>query len=260
VAAVAIELVNVSRTFEGTEGRPDVQALQDVSLRIFEGEFVSLVGPSGCGKSTVLNLLAMLARPSAGQILVRGETLRAMHPDVGYVFQRDTLLPWRTVLDNVLLGPELRGVPREARLRAATGLIRKVGLASFEHHYPHELSGGMRKRCELIRTLINRPSILLMDEPFGALDAQTRYLLQEDLLRMWREERSTIVFVTHDIGEAIALSDRVVVMSRRPGRILKDVQVRLPRPRSATDAHASPEYSAHFQEIWGLLRDQLVEL
>jgi len=190
VANVAIELTGVGRTFEGKDGRRDVQALEDVSFRVFEGEFVSLVGPSGCGKSTVLNLVAGLTRASQGTILVRGLPLQGIHPDVGYVFQRDTLLPWRTVLDNVVLGPELRGIDRDTRARQALELIRKVGLGAFEHHYPHELSGGMRKRCELIRTLINRPSILLMDEPFGALDAQTRYVLQEELLRMWQAERN----------------------------------------------------------------------
>ena len=257
---VAIELANVGRTFEGRDGRREVQALDDVSFRVLEGQFVSLVGPSGCGKSTILNLVAGLTRVSQGAILVRGRPLQGIHPDIGYVFQRDTLLPWRSVLDNVMLGPELRGVSREARTRDALDLIRKVGLAAFEHHYPHELSGGMRKRCELIRTLINRPSILLMDEPFGALDAQTRYLLQEELLRMWREERNTIVFVTHDIGEAIALSGRVLVMSRRPGRILKDIEVRLPADRSAMAAQSLPQFSAHFEEIWGILREQLTEL
>ena len=256
----AIEVASVSKTFEGRDGRRSVLAVADASFCVAGGEFVSLVGPSGCGKSTVLNLLSGLARPTGGRIAIRGRPSEGVHPDIGYVFQRDTLLPWRTVLENVCLGPELRGVPRAERVHRAAALIKKVGLSSFEHHYPHELSGGMRKRCELIRTLINRPSILLMDEPFGALDAQTRYLLQEDLLRMWREEQNTIVFVTHDIGEAIALSDRVLVMSRRPGRILEDVRIRLPRPRSATDAQSAPEYAAHFQEIWGILREQLAEL
>ncbi len=256
----AIELVQVSKTFEGRDGRQTVQAVAEVSFGVAEGEFISLVGPSGCGKSTILSLVAGLARPTGGKMMIRGKPLQGVHPDIGYVFQRDTLLPWRTVLENVCLGPELKGASREERAEQATALIRRVGLTSFEHHYPHELSGGMRKRCELIRTLINRPNILLMDEPFGALDAQTRYLLQEDLLRMWREERNTIVFVTHDIGEAIALSDRVVVMSRRPGRVLKDIRVRLPRPRSAVDAQSRPEYAEHFQEIWSVLREELTQL
>ena len=260
MTGVAIELSGVGRTFEGRDGRQQVQALADVSLQVREGEFVCLVGPSGCGKSTILNLIAGLARVSQGSILVRGRPLDGIHPDIGYVFQRDTLLPWRSVLDNVVLGPELRGVARDARARDALELIRKVGLTAFEHHYPHELSGGMRKRCELIRTLINRPAILLMDEPFGALDAQTRYLLQEDLLRMWREQRNTILFVTHDIGEAIALSSRVLVMSRRPGRILRDIHVRLPEQRSAVTAQSLPEFSAHFEEIWAILRRELTEL
>jgi NitT/TauT family transport system ATP-binding protein len=260
VGTAAIEIVNVTKSFEGTEGRATVLALTGISFQVPDGEFVSLVGPSGCGKSTILNLVAGLTQAREGRILLRGQPLRGIHPEVGYVFQRDTLLPWRTVIENVCLGPELRGVPRAERVLQAESLIRKVGLARFEHHYPHELSGGMRKRCELIRTLINRSSILLMDEPFGALDAQTRYLLQEELLEMWQEQRNTILFVTHDIGEAIALSDRVLVMSRHPGRIMKDVRVRLPRPRTATDAHTSPEYTGHFQEIWGMLREQLTQL
>ena len=256
----AIELADVHKTFEGRDGRKAVPALAEVSFGVEEGQFVSLVGPSGCGKSTILNLLSGLARPSGGKITIRGRPLQGVHPDIGYVFQRDTLLPWRTVLENVCLAAELKGAPRAEREPEAMTFIKKVGLAGFEHNYPHELSGGMRKRAELIRTLIKRPSILLMDEPFGALDAQTRYLLQEDLLRMWREGQSTIVFVTHDIGEAIALSDRVLVMSRRPGRLLKDVRVRLPRPRGAIDAQSFPEYAEHFQEIWGVLREQLTEL
>jgi NitT/TauT family transport system ATP-binding protein len=255
-----ITLSEVGKTFEGKEGRREVPALEDVSFSVAQGEFVSLVGPSGCGKSTILNLLAGLARATRGRLLIGDKPLQGVHPGIGYVFQRDTLLPWRSVLENVWLGPELKGVPRPDRRERAMTLIRKVGLTTFEHHYPHELSGGMRKRCELIRTLVNQPSILLMDEPFGALDAQTRYLLQDELLRIWQESRPTILFVTHDIGEAIALSDRVLVMSRRPGRVIKDLRVRLPRPRTAMEAQSLPEYTEHFQEVWSVLRDQLVEL
>ena len=226
----AIEVLNLSRTFEGVAGRQDIQALENLNFQVREGEFVSLVGPSGCGKSTVLNLITGLMRPSSGKIIIRGREIQGIHPDIGYVFQRDTLLPWRTVIENVSLGLELKGVPRAERMALAMAAIKNVGLSAFEHHYPHELSGGMRKRCELVRTLIKRPSLLLMDEPYGALDAQTRYLLQEDLMRMWAEDKTTIIFVTHDIGEAIVLSDWVLVLSCRPGTIIKNVRIQIPRP------------------------------
>jgi NitT/TauT family transport system ATP-binding protein len=256
----AIEVMDLCTTFEGLQGRQDVQALEKVCFRVREGEFISLVGPSGCGKSTVLNLLAGLMKPSRGKVCLRGNEVQGVHPDIGYVFQRDTLLPWRTVLENVWLGLELKGVSRSECMELAMAAIKKVGLAAFEHHYPHELSGGMRKRCELVRTLINRPSLLFMDEPYGALDAQTRYLLQEDLLRMWGEEKTTIVFVTHDIGEAVVLSDRVLVMSCRPGTIIKDISINLPRPRSVLEAQASNEYVQHFKEIWNLVKGQQAQL
>jgi NitT/TauT family transport system ATP-binding protein len=256
MSRTAIELCGVSKTFGGTHGRSDVVALAGVTFSVAAGEFVSIVGPSGCGKSTVLSLVAQLAPLSSGRILINGAPPAGIHPDLGYVFQRDTLLPWRTVIENVWMALELKGVGLRERRVKAQALTRTVGLESFEHHYPHELSGGMRKRCELIRTLIRQPSILLMDEPFGALDAQTRYVLQEELIRMWSETHSTILFVTHDIAEAIALSDRVLVMSRRPGRVLRDLRIGLPRPRSVMETVNFPEYAGYFNEIWGLLREQ----
>ena len=221
----------------------DLAAVDGVDLTVGVGEVVCLLGPSGCGKSTILNLIAGLARAQSGRFLIRGQPSSGIHPDIGYVFQRDALLPWRTVLDNVCLGPELRGVPREERVGQAEALIRKVGLTRFEHHYPHELSGGMRKRCELIRTLINRSSILLMDEPFGALDAQTRARMQTHLLDIWRNIDVTILFITHDLDEAIFLADRILVLKANPGAVQELIEVPVPRPRDYSQVN-TPEFVA----------------
>ncbi len=226
-----IELQEVSKTFRSRQGDP-VHALDGISLRVEPEEFVAIVGPSGCGKSTLLRLVGGLTRPSAGVVRVRGAEVREPFPDAGFVFQSAVLLPWRTVLDNVLFSIEMLGQPREAYRARAQALIELAGLRGFEGKYPWELSGGMQQRAAICRALVHDPSLLLMDEPFGALDAMTREEMSFELLRIWGERRKTILFVTHSIPEAILLSDRVVVMTPRPGRLARVLPIDLPRPRT----------------------------
>jgi NitT/TauT family transport system ATP-binding protein len=226
-----IELASVSKTFRSRQGDL-VHAIDDVTFAVREQEFVSVVGPSGCGKSTLLKLVGGLIRPTAGQVRVRGAEVREPSPDAGFVFQSAVLLPWRSVLDNVLFSIEMLGASREAARDHALALVRLAGLAGFEKRYPWELSGGMQQRVAICRALVHDPSLLLMDEPFGALDAMTREEMSFELLRIWEDRRKTILFVTHSISEAILLSDRVVVMTARPGRIARVLDIALPRPRT----------------------------
>jgi sulfonate transport system ATP-binding protein len=233
-----------------------VEALREMTFEVAAGEFVTLVGPSGCGKTTVLNAIAGLLGPEEarveGRILVDGvDVLRAGRPaSLGYVFQRDALFPWRTVAQNVEAGLEIRAVPRAERHARVARLIDMVGLGGFEHYYPHQISGGMRQRTSLIRTLAYDPDVILMDEPFGALDAQTRMILQAELIRIWLDTRKTIVFVTHDLAEAITLGERVVVFSRRPGRITRVVDVPFAQPRDPFELHGSREFADLHAGVW----------
>ena len=213
------------------EGAQRFETVKDVTLDIAPGEFVCLLGPSGCGKSTLLGALAGHLTPTGGSLAVDGVPVAGPHPSRGLVFQQHTLLPWRRVIDNVAFGPKMKGVPRAARRVEARALIEEVGLAGFEDRYPGQLSGGMQQRVEIARVLINRPRLLLMDEPFGALDALTRTRMQALLLRVWERIRTTVVFVTHDIEEALLLADRIVVMSARPGRVVEQLAVPFARPR-----------------------------
>jgi NitT/TauT family transport system ATP-binding protein len=206
-------------------------AVQDAQLDIRPGEFVCLLGPSGCGKSTLLNAMAGFVSPTRGELTIDGKGVDAPSPDPGMVFQQHSLFPWKTVRDNVAFGPLMAGASRNEACSVARTFLSLVGLAAFEDAYPGTLSGGMQQRVGIARALANYPSVLLMDEPFGALDAQTRIMMQENLLEIWREFRNTVVFVTHDIDEAVFLSDRIVVMSASPGRIIADIRVTLPRPR-----------------------------
>ena len=225
-----LELNRLTHKFAGVTGQPFV-ALEDVSIGVPSGHFLSLIGPSGCGKSTIFNIIAGLLAPSDGAVLIDGEDVTGSIGTVGYMLQKDLLLPWRTVLDNVVLGMELRGVPmREARDRALP-LLHRYGLEGFERQYPHALSGGMRQRAALLRTLLYDTEIILLDEPFGALDAQTRAVMQEWLLGLWSDFGKTVVFVTHDVREAVYLSDEIIVLSSRPGRVRARLTVDLPRPR-----------------------------
>ena len=226
---MVISIIRVGHTFRAKGRR--VQALLETDLQVHDREFVTIVGPSGCGKSTLMNIIVGLFPPSSGEVLYRGKRHVGVNRSIGYVTQADNLYPWRTLRQNVEFPLELRDVGRGERHDRAERLIRRVGLGGFEDSYPHELSGGMRQRANIIRTLVYEPEVILMDEPFGPLDAQTRLLLQNQLLELWHEERKTIVFITHDLGEAVALADRVIVMSARPGRIKTVAPVPIPRPR-----------------------------
>ncbi len=232
-----------------------VSAVDPVDLTISRGEFLALVGPSGCGKSTLLNMIGGLLVPSAGEIRVEREPITGPHPKITMVFQEVSVFPWRSTMENVEFGLEVQGVPREARRARCQEIIDMVGLRGFEDRYPAELSGGMNQRVAIARALALNPHILLMDEPFGALDEQTRMLLGEELLRIWEKLQQTIVFVTHNISEAVQLADRVLVMSARPGRIRLSVRVELPRPRDSA-VIGSPLFSQLVGEIWGVLREE----
>jgi NitT/TauT family transport system ATP-binding protein len=246
-----IRLEGVEKTYRTRRGDL-VHALAETSLTVGSNEFVTLVGPSGCGKSTLLKLVAGLVPPTRGHIHVRDQPVEEPFPDVGFVFQQAVLLPWRTVMDNVLFSIEMLGLePRQYR-KPAGDLLELTGLAGFETKYPHELSGGMQQRVAICRALLPDPSLLLMDEPFGALDAMTREEMSLELLRIWEERRKTILFVTHSIPEAILLADRVVVMSSRPGRIARVITVDLPRPRTMA-LEFDPRFKAHSDEVRGLI-------
>ena len=234
-----------------------VEVLKDVSFEVGSGEFVTIVGPSGCGKSTVLNAIASLIGPGeavvTGSIHINDAEIREGrlgNGALGYVFQRDTLFPWRTVLRNVEAGLELRGMPKSERETRARQLINLVGLAGFEQYFPHQISGGMRQRASLIRTLAYDPQVVLMDEPFGALDAQTRMSLQAELIRIWAARRKTIVFVTHDLAEAIMLGERVIVFSKRPGTVKRIVRIPFPHPRDPFELYGSREFADFQADIW----------
>lgn len=248
-----LEVSSVSRLFPGPGGSV-TQALVDAHLEVRQGEFVSLIGPSGCGKSTLFNLIAGLDRPTEGDILIDGERRNGQQGVVGYMLQKDMLLPWRTILENVTLGLEVSGVGKRRAKEIAAPLLQTYGLAGFEDKYPAQLSGGMKQRAALLRTILFNRDIILLDEPFGALDAQTRERMQEWLLDLWDDFRKTVLFVTHDIDEAIYLSDRVVVMSARPGRIVADFTVPLARPRKP-EVVTSPEFIALKAEARKLLND-----
>ncbi len=233
----------------------EVLAVDNASLDIGDGEFVSIVGPSGCGKTTILNLLTGLVPLQDGRISLLGKTPSVGNPDVAYMLARDSLLPWRSALDNAAYGMEIRGVPEAERERRARALLAEVGLKGFEKHYPKMLSHGMRQRCALARTFCLDSPVMLMDEPFGALDAQTKLQLEDLLLRLWGEHRRTVVFITHDLAEAVALSDRVIVMSARPGRIIADMHIALERPRSVR----ALQHDKHFLEIYARVWEKLEE-
>ncbi|WP_410209727.1 ABC transporter ATP-binding protein [Aquirhabdus sp.] len=237
------------------QGDQRFEALQDVSFTIKPGEFVCIIGPSGCGKSTLLGALAGHLQPSQGRLHVDGKAVTTPHPDRGLVFQHHTLFPWKKVLENVAFGLKMKGIPREKRLEEARKLLSLVGLAGFENSYPAALSGGMQQRVEIARVLINHPKVLLMDEPFGALDAQTRLMMQELLLDVWTRIRTTVLFITHDIDEALFLADRILVMSPRPGRIIEELVLDFERPRR-TDLVTTPEFMQLKRHCLHLLRHQ----
>ena len=251
-----LELTDVTVSFPFPGGKR-LTALEGMNLSVEKGELVALIGPSGCGKTTVLNLLSGQVRPTAGTVRLGGEAVEGMTPSLGYLSQADTLLPWRTVLDNVALPLELRGVSRKERREKAAALMGDMGLAGFEKSWPQKLSGGMRKRAAIARVLAANPSVLMLDEPFGPLDAFTKEKLQDDILTLWEKSGCTILYVTHELTEAIALADRVILMSARPGRIVREYPVPLPRPRRVMDVKFRPEFVALEKTLWQDLQREL---
>ena len=234
-------------------------ALRDVDLSIREQEFVAIVGPSGCGKSTLLNIMSGLLKPSQGRVFLSGSRLTGVTQRIGYMSQADTLMPWRTTVGNVELALEIRGTPKKERRDIARQLIHKAGLGGFEDSYPHELSGGMKKRVVIIRILAADSEVLFMDEPFGALDVFAREMLQDEILKLWQETKKTILFVTHDLAEAITLSDRVVLMTARPSTVKNEYKIPLPRPRSALETRFQPEFVELQKLIWNDLREEVIK-
>jgi len=258
-APAMIEIDHVSQVFR-TSGRQDHLALSDISLTIEDGAFVSILGPSGCGKSTLLYIVGGFVSPTAGVAKVRGKAVTGPGPDRGPVFQEFALFPWKSVLGNVMYGPRQQGVKSAEAEAQSRALIEMVGLKGFEHFYPKELSGGMKQRVALARTLAYHPAVLLMDEPFGALDAHTRRRLQDDLLGIWERDRKTVLFVTHSVDEAVFLSDKVVVMTRSPGRIKTVIDIDLPRPRRRSDLLLDPRYQKYVVDIERMIDDTSEEV
>jgi NitT/TauT family transport system ATP-binding protein len=250
-----ISIRGVGHTFR-TKGRR-VEALLETNLDIYDREFMTIVGPSGCGKSTLMNVIVGLIPPSSGSVLYRGQRHAGINRAIGYITQADNLYPWRTLRQNVEFPLEVRGVPKAERRERVAYLIRKVGLDGFDESFPHELSGGMRQRANIIRTLVYGPEVILMDEPFGPLDAQTRLILQNQMLDLWQEERKTVIFITHDLSEAVALADRVVVMSARPGRIKTVAPVPVPRPRDLFEIHADERFRETYRLLWASLEEEV---
>jgi NitT/TauT family transport system ATP-binding protein len=256
VANPAIHLASVTVRFP-TPGGAVHTAVDQLDLRVGAGEFCAVVGPTGCGKSTTLTLISGLEQPSAGEVRVNGSPVRGIGRDIGFVFQNDAVLPWKSVLDNVAIGPKFRGAPKSQAVDRARQWLRRVGLSGFEDRYPHQLSGGMRKRVALAQSLINEPKILLMDEPFSALDVQTRTIMANELLSLWDVSHPSVVFVTHDLEEAIGLADRVIVLTAGPGRVKAAFEVNLPRPRHVQEIRFSPEFVELYHNIWETLKDEV---
>lgn len=249
-APVKLSVENLTKRFN------DLEVLRSISTEIKRGEFVSIVGPSGCGKTTFLRIVGGLEKANSGEVRLDDRLIEGPGPDRGFVFQQDNLLPWRTVLANTEIGPEIGGYRSPEQRKKTLDLLRLVGLSGFENYYPRQLSGGMRQRVNLARALAVNPDLLLMDEPFSALDAQTREIMQTELLRIWEEGRKTVLFVTHQIDEAVYLSDRVFVFARRPGRINEIVDINLPRPRPLS-MKRTPEFVAYVDHIWKLIEDDV---
>ncbi len=253
----AIELRNATKRFLTPTGQA-YTAIRDINLAVTPGEFVAVVGPTGCGKSTTLSLISGLERASEGSVQVMGKPVQGIDPHVGYVFQADAVFPWKNVLNNVATGPLFRGQRKAEAYEHARDWIARVGLSGFENHYPHQLSGGMRKRVALAQTFINEPQILLMDEPFSALDVQTRTMMEDELLNMWSSISASVIFVTHDLEEAISLADRVCVLTSGPGTVKGIYTIDLPRPRNVTEIRFDPRFVQLYHEIWEDLRNEVL--
>lgn len=259
--AAAIELRGVTCTFASADASGQrYTAVQGVDLTIGAGEFVSVVGPTGCGKSTLLNVSAGLLTPSAGSVSVFGEALSGLNRRAGYMFQAESLMPWRTALDNVMAGLQFRGVPDTEARAQGQDWLRRVGLGAFGDRYPHQMSGGMRKRASLAQMLVLDPDIILMDEPFSALDIQTRQLMENEVLALWQSKKKAVLFITHDLDEAIAMSDRVVVMSAGPAsHPIGEFSIDLPRPRDVAEIKMTPRFIELHAAIWGVLREEVLK-
>lgn len=256
--APAIAFENVTCSFETPEGV--YTATKDVSFSIGDGEFVSVVGPTGCGKSTLLNAAAGLLKPAAGRVLIYGEALNGINHRAGYMFQAESLMPWATAIDNVMMSLKFRGVPENEAREAGFDWLERVGLERFADRYPHELSGGMRKRVAMAQTMIADPDILLMDESFSALDIQTRQLMENELLELWQAKKKAVLFITHDLDEAIAMSDRVVVMSAGPAsHPLGSFPIAIPRPRNVAEIRTRADFNECYSAIWAVLREEVLK-
>ena len=256
VPAIAFE--NVTCSFETPEGV--YTATKDVSFSIGDGEFVSVVGPTGCGKSTLLNAAAGLLKPAAGRVLIYGEALNGINHRAGYMFQAESLMPWATAIDNVMMSLKFRGVPENEAREAGFDWLERVGLERFADRYPHELSGGMRKRVAMAQTMIADPDLLLMDESFSALDIQTRQLMENELLELWQAKKKAVLFITHDLDEAIAMSDRVVVMSAGPAsHPLGSFPIAIPRPRNVAEIRTRADFNECYSAIWEVLREEVLK-
>jgi NitT/TauT family transport system ATP-binding protein len=260
-AAPALALEGITVTFVGQgDAEARFTAVKQATLVVQPGEFVAVVGPTGCGKSTLLNVAAGLLAPSAGEVRIFGEPLQGLNAKAGYLFQSEALLPWRTALDNVTVGLEFRGVERAEAVRKAEAWLMRVGLRGHGHRYPHQLSGGMRKRVALAQTLILDPQIILMDEPFSALDIQTRQLMENELLELWSANRKSVVFITHDLEEAISLSDRVVVLSAGPeSHPIGEYAIDLPRPRDVAEIRLTPRFIELHTLIWHAMKEEVLK-
>jgi NitT/TauT family transport system ATP-binding protein len=253
----AIEFRDATKRFPTPTGQA-YTAIRNVTFSVAPGEFVAVVGPTGCGKSTTLGLISGLERPSEGSVQVMGKPVHGIDPRIGYVFQADAVFPWKNVLNNVVTGPLFRGQRKAEALTRAHDWIARVGLTGFEDHYPHQLSGGMRKRVALAQTFINEPQILLMDEPFSALDVQTRTMMEDELLQMWSSLSASVVFVTHDLEEAISLADRVCVLTAGPATVKGIYTIDLPRPRNVAEIRFEPRFVQLYHEIWEDLREEVL--
>lgn len=250
---IKLSLKHITHYYEAVDGSR-LQALDNVNLDIKTGEFAAVVGASGCGKTTMLNIMSGILKPSQGEVLLDGKPITQGKHRIGYISQTETLLPWRKVIDNIMLGPELDGVPKKERYEKAGQLMESGGLAGFENKYPFELSGGMRKRAIILRALAHDPEIIFMDEPFGPLDVFTREALQQEILRIWGQKKLTIVYISHDIAEAVSLSDRIVVMGQRPSSVQKEIPVKLPRPRNVVEIRYEQEFIRLEREIGAMIR------
>lgn len=256
----ALSLHNLTVTFAAKSSNASYTAVKDTTLDIADGEFVSVVGPTGCGKSTLLNIAAGLLRASSGEVTVLGEPLSGINTRAGYMFQAESLMPWRSARDNVMAGLQFRGMARPDAIKRAEEWLERVGLAGFGAHYPHQLSGGMRKRVALAQMLILDPKIMLMDEPFSALDVQTRQLMENELLALWETDKKSVLFITHDLEEAISLSDRVIVLSAGPAtHPIGEFIIDLPRPRDVAEIRMTPRFLELHEQIWSAMKQEVLK-